>query len=126
MFPETHPSIPRYHVSMRLLVLSARPGLRTNLRLSEAGSELGVEVSVADATTLSAVLENTRLSPVGDGVLEPAPEAVLARVGNWRPESLLAILEALLDHVIYKGHLEVLKIRIKSLFLWWRMYCPLR
>jgi ribosomal protein S6--L-glutamate ligase len=97
MFPGSHLSIPRYHVSMRLLVLSARPGLRTNLRLSEAGSELGVEVSVVDATTLSAVLENTRLSPVGDGVLEPAPEAVLARVGNWRPESLLAVLEAIVD-----------------------------
>jgi len=83
---------------MRLVVLSARPGLRTNLRLSEAGSELGVEVSVVDATALSALLENTRLSPVGDGVLEPAPEAVLARVGNWRPESLLAVLEAILDH----------------------------
>ena len=97
MFPGSHPSIPRYHVSMRLLVLSARPGLRTNIRLLEAGSELGVEVSVVDATTLGAVMENSRLRPVGDGVLEPTPEVVLARVGNWRPESLLAILEAIVD-----------------------------
>ena len=82
---------------MRLLVLSARPGLRTNIRFSEAGSELGVEVSVVDATTISALLENSRLSPVGGSALEPAPEVVLARVGNWRPESLLAILEAILD-----------------------------
>lgn len=82
---------------MRLLVLSARPGLRTNLRLSEAGSELGVEVSVVDATTLGALMENSRLRPVGDGVLKPMPEVVLARVGNWRPESLLAILEAIVD-----------------------------
>jgi len=79
------------------MVLSARPGLRTNIRLSEAGCELGVEVSVVDATTLGALLENGRLRPVGDDALEPAPEAVLARVGNWRPESLLAILEAIVD-----------------------------
>ena len=82
---------------MRLLILSARPGLRTNLRLSQAASEEGVDVSVVDATTLSALLEKGRLSPVGDGALEPAPQVVLARIGNWRPESLLAILEAMVD-----------------------------
>ena len=82
---------------MRLLVLSARPGLRTNLRLSQAASKAGVDVSVVDATTLSALLEKGRLSPVGDHALEPAPQVVLARIGNWRPESLLAILEAMVD-----------------------------
>jgi ribosomal protein S6--L-glutamate ligase len=82
---------------MRLHVLSARPGLRTNLRLSQAASEAGVEISVVDATTLSALLESGRLSPLGDGGLEPPPPVVLARIGNWRPESLLAILEALVD-----------------------------
>jgi len=82
---------------MRLLVLSARPGLRTNLRLSQAASEAGVDVSVVDATTLSALLESGRLSPLGADVLEPPPQVVLARIGNWRPESLLAILEAMVD-----------------------------
>jgi RimK family alpha-L-glutamate ligase len=82
---------------MRLLVLSARPGLRTNLRLSQAASEAGVDVSVVDATTLSALLESGRLSPLGADALEPPPQVVLARIGNWRPESLLAILEAMVD-----------------------------
>jgi len=82
---------------MRLLVLSARPGLRTNLRLSQAATTAGLDVSVVDATTLSALLEKGRLSPVGHGALEPAPQVVLARIGNWRPESLLAILEAMVD-----------------------------
>jgi ribosomal protein S6--L-glutamate ligase len=82
---------------MRLLVLSARPGLRTNLRLSQAASKLRMDVSVVDATTLSALLENGRLSPLGDGGLVQAPQVVLARIGNWRPESLLAILEAMID-----------------------------
>ena len=82
---------------MRLLILSARPGLRTNLRLSQAASEAGVGVSVVDATILYALLESGRLSPLGDDALEPAPQVVLARIGNWRPESLLAILEAMVD-----------------------------
>ena len=56
-----------------------------------------MNVSVVDATTLSALLEKGRLSPVGDGALEPAPQVVLARIGNWRPESLLAVLEAMVD-----------------------------
>jgi len=56
-----------------------------------------VDVSVVDATTLSALLESGRLSPLGADVLEPPPQVVLARIGNWRPESLLAILEAMVD-----------------------------
>jgi len=82
---------------MRLLVLSARPGLRTNLRLSQAASKGGVDVSVVDATTLYALVESGGLRPLGDGALEPPPQVVLARIGNWRPESLLAILEAMVD-----------------------------
>jgi RimK family alpha-L-glutamate ligase len=82
---------------MQLLVLSARPDLRTNRRLSEASDALGIEHSVVDAARLSALLEDGQLSPLGDEGLDEMPRTVLARVGNWRPESLLAVLEACVD-----------------------------
>ncbi len=86
-----------YHDPMQLLVLSARPDLRTNRRLSEASEALGIEHSVVDAARLSALLEDGQLSPLRDQGQDEIPQAVLARVGNWRPESLLAVLEAFVD-----------------------------
>jgi len=82
---------------MQLLVLSARPDLRTNARLAEAAVELGIEHSVVDATHVSALLDDGRLLPLRADRVNAEPETVLARVGNWRPESLLAVLEALVD-----------------------------
>jgi ribosomal protein S6--L-glutamate ligase len=81
---------------MRLVLLSARPELRANARLAEAAATLDVELSVVDATTASALLSDGNLCPVGVDGFEPLPDAVLARVGNWRPESVLAVLEAAL------------------------------
>jgi len=79
---------------MRLLLLSARPDLRTNTRLSEAAIDLGIDLELVDGVTASALLAEGELKPSGGGVECDLPDAVLARVGNWRPESLLAILEA--------------------------------
>ena len=79
---------------MRLLLLSARPELRTNGRLAEAARELGVEPRLIDAATVSALLADGQLKPVGLSVDENRPGAILARIGNWRPESMLAVLEA--------------------------------
>ena len=79
---------------MRLLLLSARPDLRTNSRLAEAARELGVGFELIDAATVTAFLAGGRLRPVGLDLDEGRPTAIIARVGNWRPESMLAVLEA--------------------------------
>jgi RimK family alpha-L-glutamate ligase len=79
---------------MRILLLTARPTLAVNTRLTEAARTLGVEVDVRDATRVCAAV-GTRplLTSDGDDLLEPVPDAVIARVGNWRPDSILAALE---------------------------------
>ncbi len=84
----------RYHGPMRLLVLTARPDLRTNERLVQAAAELGIEPCVVDAARLCSLIDDGQMSPLSDDDNDALPESVLARVGNWRPESLLAALEA--------------------------------
>ncbi|MEE4271280.1 MAG: RimK family alpha-L-glutamate ligase [Thermoanaerobaculales bacterium] len=74
------------------MVLSARPGTASNRRLAEAARAAAVDLQVVDATALVAG---------SDGELwrgavrerDELPRGVLARVGNWRPDSLLAVLE---------------------------------
>jgi ribosomal protein S6--L-glutamate ligase len=85
----------RYHLGMRLVLLSARPDLRTNSRLSEAARGLGIDVELIDGVAASAALVDGELKTLGIDTDRGLPDAVLARVGNWRPESLLAVLEAL-------------------------------
>jgi len=84
----------RYHLWMRLLLLSARPDLRTNTRFAEAANDLGIDLELVDGITASASLIDGNLKPLGVEIDRELPDAVLARVGNWRPESLLAVLEA--------------------------------
>ena len=79
---------------MRLLLLSARPDLRTNSRLAEAARELGVDFELIDAIKVSALVVDGQLIPAGFDGDEHDPGAIIARVGNWRPESMLAFLEA--------------------------------
>ena len=78
---------------MRLLLLSARPDLRTNTRFAEAANDLGIDLELVDGLTASASLIDGNLKPLGVEIDRELPDAVLARVGNWRPESLLAVLE---------------------------------
>ena len=84
-----------YHVRVKVLLLTARPDLKTNRRLAEAAESLDVEMSVVDTSVVSAVASNDGVWAVGDATLDPPPDAVIARVGNWRPDSSLAVLEAL-------------------------------
>lgn len=88
----------RYHSAMRLLLLTARPDTGANLRLVEAARALGADADVVDAAEVTAG-NGTRptLEHRGCDLLDPAPDAVLARVGNWRPESVLAALEVAVD-----------------------------
>jgi ribosomal protein S6--L-glutamate ligase len=79
---------------MRLVLLSARPELRTNTRLSEAAEGLGIDFEVVEGMAGSASLVDGTLTPLGIDAARGLPDAVLARIGNWRPESMLAVLEA--------------------------------
>jgi ribosomal protein S6--L-glutamate ligase len=81
---------------MNLLLLTARPDLTTNSRLAEAAAALGSRLSVVDTNLVSAIASVDGVRPVGHATLEPFPDVVIARVGNWRPESTLAVLEALI------------------------------
>ena len=79
---------------MRLLLLSARPELRTNTRLAEAAADLGIDLDVLDGVGASALLVGKSPRPLGFGTDRALPDTILARIGNWRPESLLSVLEA--------------------------------
>lgn len=85
----------QYSGLVTLLILTARPDLATNRRLVQAAKRQGMNCKVVDATRAIAVLDPVRPQLIVDrsNQLEPKPTAVIARVGNWRPESLLACLE---------------------------------
>ena len=78
-----------------MLLLSGRPDLPTNSRLCEAASELEVDVQLVDAVTVSALAATGGLRPLGLDRGRELPDTVVARIGNWRPESILAVLEAI-------------------------------
>jgi len=78
-----------------ILVLTARPEVAANRRLEEAAVEAGVPLRVVDATRVGALAGPApSLWLDGEDLLGQEPAAVLGRVGNWRPDSLLAALEA--------------------------------
>ena len=80
---------------MRILLLSARPDTASNTRLVEASVEAGVSLDIVDATALVAGHQGEIYRGV-DTLFSQAPDGVLARVGNWRPDSLLALLEVMI------------------------------
>jgi RimK family alpha-L-glutamate ligase len=83
---------------VRLLLLTARPELATNHRLVAAATGQGLDPVVVDAARVSAVSgRRPQLLLEGSDVVEGAPGAVMARVGNWRPDSVLAALETAVD-----------------------------
>jgi RimK family alpha-L-glutamate ligase len=79
---------------MRILVLSARRDTASNRRLMDAAAEAGVEIDLVNATELIATNAGA-IYGVRDGCVSRTPNVVLARVGNWRPDSLLALLEVM-------------------------------
>jgi ribosomal protein S6--L-glutamate ligase len=78
-----------------LAVLTARPDLPIYRDLEAAGKRLGQEVLTLDVLRMVASAATPRVW--SDGRELPASEvrAVLPRVGNWRPDSALAVLETL-------------------------------
>jgi RimK family alpha-L-glutamate ligase len=88
----------RYHEPVRLLILTARPELATNRRLADAAIAEGVEPLVVDAGRVVAVRGAAAGLMLDDlDLLLEAPDVVIARVGNWRPDSVLAALETAVD-----------------------------
>jgi len=79
---------------MQILVLSARPDTASNVRLAEAGAAAGISLELVDATKL-AVGHHGEVYRGINPLFEQAPDGVLARVGNWRPDSMLALLEVM-------------------------------
>lgn len=76
------------------MLLSARPGTASNRRLVETAGAAGFDLAVVDATAVVADTAGDLWR--GDGrIFDQPPDAVLARVGNWRPDSLLALLETM-------------------------------
>jgi RimK family alpha-L-glutamate ligase len=65
--------------------------------LLEAAAAEDVAAEVVDGCRCAARLEDGRIAIVVDGRGLELPDVVIPRIGNWRPESLLAVLEALID-----------------------------
>jgi ribosomal protein S6--L-glutamate ligase len=81
---------------MGIVVITARPEVGSVARLVEAAAARSVQLDIVNALDSVA-----KTGPGGAEVLSPgrAPAAtgtgcVLARIGNWRPDSLLSLLEA--------------------------------
>lgn len=79
----------------RLAVLTARPDLPIYAELVHAGAARGHEVEVLDALKLVARLAPAGVLRGGEPFVLGGLAALLPRVGNWRPDATLAVLEAL-------------------------------
>jgi RimK family alpha-L-glutamate ligase len=80
----------------RLAVLTARPGLAANGELVAAGAAAGAEVEILDALTLVGRAAPPAVWMLSEPLALGGIAAVLPRVGNWRPDSVLAVLETML------------------------------
>ncbi len=76
-------------------MLTARPELPVHRELRDAGAAAGVRVEVLDALALAAQETPPRLWQGGAPLAVAGLGAVLPRVGNWRPETVLAALDVL-------------------------------
>jgi ribosomal protein S6--L-glutamate ligase len=76
-------------------VLTARPDLPVYRDLEAAGKKLGQEVVTLDALRLVARAAPPEVLAEGREPAIAGVRAVLPRVGNWRPDSTLAVLAAL-------------------------------
>ncbi len=79
---------------MQIVILSARPETGSNRRLVEAAFAAGIGMEIIDTIAATADSEGNLYLGV-EARLAQAPDAVLARVGNWRPDSALALLEVM-------------------------------
>lgn len=79
---------------MNLAVLTARPDLPIYRELDEAAVRLGHTLVVVDGLSVVAQVRPPALWQNGQRLAVEGWAAVLPRVGNWRPDSMLAALEA--------------------------------
>jgi RimK family alpha-L-glutamate ligase len=79
---------------VRILILSARPETASNRRLVDAAGKARISLDLVDATDLTAT-NSGRICGGREAPGAEPPDVVLARIGNWRPDSLLALLETL-------------------------------
>ncbi|MFI5167173.1 MAG: RimK family alpha-L-glutamate ligase [Thermoanaerobaculales bacterium] len=79
----------------RLAVLTAKPELPMYRELEAAAAALGHELEVLDALRLVAESSPALVWRDGRALDLRGIAAVLPRVGNWRPDSVLAVLDAL-------------------------------
>lgn len=80
---------------MPLAVLTAKPELAIHAELLEAARQQGEKLQVVDALAVVAVVQPPGLWRGDERLPAETWSAVLPRVGNWRPDSVLAALEAL-------------------------------
>ncbi len=78
---------------MHGILLTARPELDVNQRLADSCRALGLELEVVDGTRCAGVVETDGPWIVGEAA--DSPGVYLGRIGNWRPESMLAVAECL-------------------------------
>lgn len=79
---------------MDLAVLTARPDLPIYSELRETATRLGHTLAVVDALNVVAQTHPPGLWQGGQRLAAGGWAAVLPRVGNWRPDSVLAVLDA--------------------------------
>lgn len=77
-----------------MAVLTAKPDLEIYREMEAAGAELGTRVVTIDALGAVALDRAPHLRLHGESIATDEICAVLPRVGNWRPESVLAVLGA--------------------------------
>ncbi|HPW54727.1 MAG TPA: RimK family alpha-L-glutamate ligase [Thermoanaerobaculaceae bacterium] len=80
---------------MPLVVLTAKPELAIHAELLEAARQQGEQLQVVDTLSVAAVVEPPGLWRGEQRLPIETWSAVLPRIGNWRPDSGLAVLETL-------------------------------
>ncbi len=80
---------------VRLAVLTARPELPVHAEMVDAARRAGVDLVVLDALQLVGRSAPAGLYRGSEPYAAAGIAAVLPRVGNWHPSSVLAVLEAL-------------------------------
>jgi RimK family alpha-L-glutamate ligase len=80
-------------------LLTARPELEINRLFEHAALLRDLDMTTVDAARVVAISGSTSAIECGSqNFVDPPIDVALARVGNWRPESVLAALEILVAH----------------------------
>jgi RimK family alpha-L-glutamate ligase len=95
--PQESPQRPRAPEAgrVRVAVLTTRPELPIYAEMVAAAARAGAELVILDALGMAGSIEPTALFLDGEPYAAETIAAVLPRVGNWRPGSVLAVLDAM-------------------------------